>query len=93
MKRYTALIAQTEDFLGTTEDLAEAWTNDHPAVYHVDFDVPDGTSDRLISLIAHGLFWEDQWSDDDTVHTIVEDMLAEDTRPLDSDFFTEGEEQ
>ena len=82
MKRYTAFIAPTDDFHGTAEDLVEAWQNDHPAVYHNDFEVPDGTSDRLVSLLARGLFWEDQWSMDDTVFNVVEDLSPEDTRPL-----------
>ena len=82
MKRYTAFIAPTDDFHGTAEDLVEAWQNDHPAVYHNDFEVPDETSDRLVALIARGLFWEDQWSMDDTVFNVVEDLSPEDTRPL-----------
>jgi hypothetical protein len=82
MKRYTAFIAAMDDFHGTAEDLVEAWQNDHPSVYHVDFEVPLGTSDRLVALIARGLFWEDQWSADDTVSTVVEDLTPEDTRPL-----------
>ena len=85
MKRYTAFIAPCDDFHGSAEDLVEAWSNDHPAVYHVDFDVPDGTSDRLVALIARGLFWEDQWTMDDTVSTVVEDLTPEDTRPLGED--------
>ena len=80
--RYTAFIATRDDFHGSPEDLAEAWQNDHPAVYHHDFDVPDGTPDRIVALIARGLFWEDQWTKDDTVSTVVEDLTPEDTRPL-----------
>ena len=85
MKRYTAFIAPCDDFHGTAEDLTDAWLNNHPAVYHVDFDVPDGTSDRLVALIARGLFWEDQWTMDDTVSTVVEDLTPDDTRPLGDD--------
>ena len=82
MKRYTAFIAPMDDFHGTAEDLVEAWQNDHPCVYHVDFEVPVGTSDRIVALVARGLFWEDQWTMDDTVSTVVEDLTPEDTRPL-----------
>ena len=85
MKRYTALIAPTDDYHGTGEELAEAWQNDHPAVYHIDFEVPDGTSNRLIVLIARGLFWEDQWTMGATVSTVIEDLTPEDTRPLGED--------
>ena len=35
MNRYTALIAPTDDYHGTGEELAEAWQNEHPAVYHL----------------------------------------------------------
>lgn len=82
MRRYTAFIAPTDDFHGSADDLVDAWQNEHPAVYHIDFEVPIDTPDRMIALIARGLFWEDQWSMDDTVSTVVEDTTSEDDRPL-----------
>ena len=82
MKRYSAFIAQTDDFRGEREDLVEAWQNEHPHVYHVHFEVPDGTPERMVSLIAGGLLWEDLWSPATTIHTVVEDIMPEDTRPL-----------
>jgi len=82
MKRYTAFIAPTDDYRGTKEGLVEAWQNEHPHVYHIDFQVPEGTPDRMVSLIAGGLFWEDCWSPASTVFTVVEDLTPEDTRPM-----------
>jgi hypothetical protein len=82
MRRYTAFIAPTDDFHGSADDLVDAWQNEHPAVYHIDFEVPVDTSERFVTLIARGLFWEDQWSMDDTVSTVVEDITSEDDRPL-----------
>ena len=81
-KRYTAFIAQTDDYRGTKEGLVEAWQNEHPHVYHIDFEVPEGTPDRMVALIAGGLLWEDYWSPSGTIHTVVEDLTPEDTRPL-----------
>ena len=82
MKRYSALIAPTDDFHGDREDLVEAWQNEHPHVYHIHFQVPELTSDRMVSLIAGGLFWEDCWSPATTIFTVTEDLMPEDTRPL-----------
>ena len=82
MKRYTAFIALTDNFNGTAEELVDEWQKEHPHVYHIDFEVPDETSNRLITLIARGLFWEDQWTMDGTISTVVEDLTPEDTRPL-----------
>ena len=82
MKRYTAFIAPTDDYRGTKEGLVEAWQNEHPHVYHIHFQVPDGTTDRMVSLIAGGLFWEDCWSPANTVFTVTEDLTPEDTRPM-----------
>jgi len=85
MKRYTAFIAPTDDFHGEKEDLVDAWLDEHPHVYHIDFEVPVGTPDRIVSLIAGGLFWEDCWSPASTIYTVVEDLTPEDTRPLSED--------
>ena len=82
MKRYSAFIAQTDNYHGTKAGLVEAWQNEHPHVYHIDFQVPEGTPDRMVSLIAGGLFWEDCWSPASTVFTVVEDLTPEDTRPM-----------
>lgn len=82
MKRYSAFIAQTDNYHGTKEGLVEAWQNEHPHVYHIHFQVPDGTSDRMVSLIAGGLFWEDCWSPANTISTVTEDVMPEDTRPM-----------
>lgn len=82
MKRYSAFIAQTDNYHGTKEGLVEAWQNEHPHVYHIHFQVPDGTSDRMVSLIAAGLFWEDYWSPANTISTVTEDVMPEDTRPM-----------
>tara|TARA_Y100000592_G_scaffold98127_1_gene170417 strand:+ start:731 stop:1066 length:336 start_codon:yes stop_codon:yes gene_type:complete len=85
MERYTAFIASTDDFRGTADELVSEWQDEHPAVYHIDFEVPKGTSSRLITLIARGLFWEDQWTSDGTISTVVKDLTPEDTRPLGDD--------
>lgn len=82
MKRYTAFIAPTDDFRGEKDDLVNEWKNEHPHVYHIDFEVPNGTPDRIVSLIAGGLFWEDCWSPATTIWTVVEDLTPEDVRPL-----------
>lgn len=82
MKRYSAFIAQTDNYHGTKEGLVEAWQNEHPHVYHIHFQVPDGTTDRMVSLIAGGLFWEDCWSPANTIFTVTEDVMPEDTRPM-----------
>ena len=82
MKRYSAFIAQTDNYHGTKEGLVEAWQNEHPHVYHIHFQVPDGTTDRMVSLIAGGLFWEDCWSPANTISTVTEDVMPEDTRPM-----------
>ena len=82
MKRYSAFIAQTDNYHGTKEGLVEAWQNEHPHVYHIHFQVPDGTTDRMVSLIAGGLFWEDCWSPTNTIFTVTEDVMPEDTRPM-----------
>ena len=82
MKRYTAFIASKDDYRGTKEGLVEAWLEEHPHVYHIDFEVPEGTSNRIVTLIAAGLFWEDCWSPASTITTVVEDLSPEDTRPL-----------
>lgn len=82
MSRYTAFIASTDDFHGGADELVDAWQNEHPSVYHVDFEVPEGTPSRMVVLIARGLFWEDAWTMDDTVSTVVSDLTPEDKRPL-----------
>ena len=71
-----------DDYRGTKEGLVDAWLNEHPHVYHIDFEVPDDTPDRNVVLIARGLFWEDAWTMDDTVSTVVSDLTPEDKRPL-----------
>jgi hypothetical protein len=81
--RFSAFVAATEDFDGSAEDLHEAWQDEHPAVYHVHFDVPEeACTHRLVELIAKGLLWEDCWSPSDVVWTVMPDVMPDDTRPL-----------
>lgn len=82
--RFSAFVALTEEFHGSSEDLVDAWQEEHPAVYHVHFDVPEetGKRPRLVELIAKGLLWEDCWSPDNTAWIVVPDVMPEDTRPL-----------
>jgi len=82
MKRYTLLVASIDDFKGTAEDLALSWQDEDPHVYSIDFDAPDNVSARTVTLIGRGLMWEDQWTSQGTVSTIIEDVDQEDTRPL-----------
>lgn len=73
MMRFTVFVALTEEFHGSSEDLIDAWQEEHQAVYHVDFDIPEeaGSRPRLVELMAKGLLWEDHWSPDDVVWTVV----------------------
>ena len=82
MKRdnYIALISSMDDFglaQGEDEDVVdvmlyayiekEDWVSAHP------FDVPAGTDEELVTLVARGLFWENDWSMDDSVSCVVRD--------------------
>jgi hypothetical protein len=75
MRCYTALIAHADSGLSADDLVAEAQV-DNPAVYHYDFEVPDGTSHELICLIGRGLFFQNDWTMDDTCSTIVEDLTV-----------------
>jgi len=103
--RFSTFVALTEEFHGSSEDLIDAWQEEHPAVYHVHFDVPEeaGKQPRIVELIAKGLLWEDCWPEEGVVWTVVPDIMPEDTRPLGEDrtgmatrsyddFFIEGTE-
>ena len=82
MKRdnYIALISSMDDFglaQGEDEDVVdvmlyaylekEDWVNAHT------FDVPSGTEEELVTLVARGIFFENDWSMDDSVSCVVRD--------------------
>ena len=74
MKRYSVFVAPLDDFDGSVEDLVSEWKAENPLVYIIDFEVPHGTDERTITLIARGLMWEDEWTQSGTISTVVEDL-------------------
>jgi hypothetical protein len=75
VKHYTALIAHADTGL-SADDLVEEAQDGNPLVFHYDFEVPDGTDHELICLIGRGLFFQNDWTMDDTCSTIVEDLTV-----------------
>ena len=74
MKKYSAFEAPIDDFKGSAADLISEWKAENPLVYIIDFEVPDGTDERTVTLIARGLMWEDGWTESGTISTVVEDL-------------------
>jgi hypothetical protein len=73
MKKYSAFVAPLDD-IGEVCDLVSEWQAENPSVYIIDFEVPHGTDERTVTLIARGLMWEDGWTEQGTVSTVVEDL-------------------
>ena len=88
--KYTALIADADSGLSGCDVLKTEWLNGNPAVYNYDFEVPDGTSDELVVLIARGLFWQADWTMSGTCSTVVEDLTRGSTVTV--EWETDGEE-
>ena len=72
--RYSVFVAPIDDFDGSVADLISEWKAENPLVYIIDFEVPHGTDERTVTLIARGLMWEDGWTEQGTVSTVVEDL-------------------
>ena len=71
--KYSAFVASRDD-IGEVCDLVSEWQAENPSVYIIDFEVPHGTDERTVTLIARGLMWEDGWTEQGTVSTVVEDL-------------------
>ena len=76
MKKYSAFVASLDD-IGEVCDLVSEWQAENPSVYIIDFEVPEGTDARTVILIGRGLMWEDGWTEQGTVSTIVEDLTPD----------------
>jgi len=94
MKNYIALICTIEDFGWTNdensveEELLEAHLEEKPWIYSYDIEVPEDTSEEHITLIARGIFWENDWSMNGTVSTVIaytdaEENTTDDDEDLD----------
>ena len=72
--KYSAFVAPIDDFEGSADDLISEWQAENPSGWIIDFEVPEGTDARTVILIGRGLMWEDQWTEQGTISTIVEDL-------------------
>jgi hypothetical protein len=80
MKQFIGLIGSTDDFgLGLEEGMEvsdvmiDAFLEKEPWLVSYRFEVPDGLDELAIARIARGIFWENNWTQDDTVSVVMED--------------------
>jgi|LWDU01.1.fsa_nt_gi hypothetical protein len=68
VKYYTAFIASMDDYNGSADDLPMA----SQGVTIYDFEVPKGTGDDTATLVARGIFFNNGWSMEDSISTVIE---------------------
>jgi len=71
MKQYKAIIVSMDDYHGDRKDLHnEDLSGTNHGVYP--FDVPVDFSEEYVTLIAWGIFFDNDWCMDGTMSTVVE---------------------
>jgi hypothetical protein len=68
LKYYTAFIASMHDYNGSADDLPMAGLG----VTIYDFEVPRGAGDDVAALVARGIFFNNGWSLEDSISTVIE---------------------
>jgi hypothetical protein len=77
MQEYIGLIASMDDYghpedgVDIMEEMITAFEEKEDWIHAYPFSAPDDLSQDLVVLIARGLFWDAQWSADDTVSVVV----------------------
>ena len=91
MTEYIALICDMNDFGMPTEDTADelimCYLEEEPWLKAFPFSVPEGTPEEIVTRVARGIFFENDWTMQDTVSTVIfADQVTEAQLSSDDDY-------
>ena len=81
MTEYIALICTMEDFglpvENTGQELIECYIEEADWLTSYRFEVPENTPEEIVTRVGRGVFWENDWTMDGTVSTVMVATAAE----------------